>query len=271
MITKRQKTTPNSSAPENENAKYWHQQSSASIVFRSPFAMLNITLQDCNQQRIECGISDADLARDIAIFTAAIDGHIATNGYPDTNQKVDSYLGLAHEFVSNGMRDSRYPQNHWPLIACHVALLALREAQQKKGFIVDAAMTNVALFAQGMMNIAWKPERMRRSDELTREFAHAANKAKAKEDAHSDQIKEAQKAQAKARHEAALGARQLVIDTLYPEWRKANQDADKTTGYRHCANVLTGRGYKSANGTPITWMTVKAYFRKTRTSTEPSN
>lgn len=145
---------------DSKNASYYRQQTTTGQPFRSPFAMLNLTAHDCQQQRAAVGMSDDDLERDKAIFNRVVDGYIAKHGYPDTNEKVDAYLALAFEFVIAGMRDSRYPQEHWPLVACHAALVTLKGAQDKKTFKVDAAMTNIALFAQAMMNIAWKPVRM---------------------------------------------------------------------------------------------------------------
>ena len=249
---------------DSKNASYYRQQTTTGQPFRSPFAMLNLTAHDCQQQRAAVGMSDDDLERDKSIFNSVIDGYIAKHGYPDTNEKVDAYLALAFEFVIAGMRDSRYPQEHWPLVACHAALVTLKGAQDKKTFKVDAAMTNIALFAQAMMNIAWKPQRMQVLEQIARDSLQFANHHATRNNEHTRQIKEAQKQQSRQRHEAAEAARTLVKETLFPEWRKANPDADKTEGYRHCANVLIARGYKTANRTQITWRTVKEYFRKPR-------
>lgn len=153
-------------ASDAANGQYFEQQASRDLSFKSPFAMLNLTAQDCQQQRIEIGMSDADLERDKAIFNRVVDDQIKQHGYPDTNEKVDAFLLLAFEFVTNGMRDKRYPQSHWPLVACHAALVTLQTAQSKKTFKVDSAMTNVALFAQGMMNIAWKPAKVSAIEQL---------------------------------------------------------------------------------------------------------
>lgn len=160
---------------DSKNASYYRQQTTTGQPFRSPFAMLNLTAHDCQQQRAAVGMSDDDLERDKSIFNSVIDGYIAKHGYPDTNEKVDAYLALAFEFVIAGMRDSRYPQAHWPLVACHAALVTLKGAQDKKTFKVDAVMTNIALFAQAMMNIAWKPARVQEGEGILRRSLQLCN------------------------------------------------------------------------------------------------
>jgi hypothetical protein len=151
---------------DEANTDYWQRQMPLGFAFKSPFAMLNVTLTDCQKQQIELGVSDEDFERDKSTFNKAIDDIIAKHGYPDTNEKVDFSLALAFDFVRGAMTKSDVPQNYWPLVACHAALVTLRDEQQKKSFRVDAAMTNLALFAQGMMNIAWKPARMKQIAEL---------------------------------------------------------------------------------------------------------
>jgi hypothetical protein len=87
----------------------------------------------------------------------------------------------------------------------------------------------------------------------------------AKKKAQKKQLDSAQKAGAMKRVADAKAARELATKTLFPQWRKANPDADKVEGYKHCAKVLTDRNYKNANGASISWNTVKEYFRKPRT------
>jgi hypothetical protein len=151
---------------EQANREYWERQTPLNLWFNSPFAMLNHTLDDCDKQRTEMGVSDADFERDKAIFNKAIEDEIAKDGYPDTNEKVDHFLNVAYSFVRHNITTTSGPQNYWPLLACHAALMTVHDEQQNKGFIVDAAMTNVALFAQGMMNIAWKDARIRDHEEV---------------------------------------------------------------------------------------------------------
>jgi hypothetical protein len=160
------KKTKKAQTNEEANREYWERQMPLNLWFNSPFAMLNDTLDDCYKQRTKMGVSDADFERDKAIFNKAIADEIARRGYPDTNEEVDHFLNVAYSFVRSAMTKPDVSENYWPLVACHAALMEVHDAQQKKGFIVDAAMTNVALFAQGMMNIAWKPERMRSSEQL---------------------------------------------------------------------------------------------------------
>jgi hypothetical protein len=162
LMKKARKATP----VDEANTDYWQRQMPLGFAFKSPFAMLNVTLTDCQKQRLELGVSDEDFERDKSTFNKAIDDIIAKHGYPDTNEKVDFSLALAFDFVRGAMTKSDVPQNYWPLVACHAALVTLRDEQQKKSFRVDAAMTNLALFAQGMMNIAWKPARMKQLAEL---------------------------------------------------------------------------------------------------------
>ncbi len=150
----------------SEDARYAQEQREQVYRFLSPYMMLNQTLADCEQHLGELGIAHEHVESDKAFFYAAIRQVVEKNGYPDTNQKVDFVLHLAYECVRNGMNDSSYPQNYWPLVACHAALMEILDAQQKKGVVVDAATFNVALFAQGMMNIAWKPTRMKQYEEL---------------------------------------------------------------------------------------------------------
>jgi hypothetical protein len=250
---------------EKANAAYSKQQESLGMAFKSPFATLNLTLEDCLKQRKETGISDAEFERDKGILRNTIEEVIANHGYPDTNQKVDGFLLLANEFVRNGMNDTRYPQNYWPLVACHAALCDLHNAEQTKGLKIDAVTLNIALFAQGMMNIAWKPAQMDNKERIAGNALQFANHFAVKKKKNEDQLAEARKREAEKRSKAAEGARKLAKDTLYPEWRAKHPDDDKVEGYKHCAKVLTEGAYKNANGAPITWKTVKGYFRKPRT------
>ena len=81
-------------------------------------------------------MSDDDLERDKTIFNRVIDGFPSRSMATRTsNEKVDAFtFALAFEFVIAGMRDSRYPQAHWPLVACHAALVTPKGAQDKKTF-----------------------------------------------------------------------------------------------------------------------------------------
>jgi hypothetical protein len=160
------KKTQQAATADKANADYWQQQERLDLAFKSPFVVLNLTLEDCRTQQAELRVLDADFESSKAVFNKMIQNVISQNGYPDTNEKVDRFLAIAYEFVNTGMRDPKFPQNYWPLVACHAALVSLHHAQQKKGFIVDAAMTNVALFALAMMNIAWQSERMSRLEKL---------------------------------------------------------------------------------------------------------
>jgi hypothetical protein len=160
---------------DEANTDYWQRQMPLGFAFKSPFAMLSVTLTDCQKQRLELGVSDEDFERDKSTFNKAVGDIIAKHGYPDTNEKVDFALALAFEFVRGAMTKSDVPANYWPLVACHAALVTLRDEQQKKSFRVDAALMNLALFAQGMMNIAWKPERMRQQDNVLARLHALAN------------------------------------------------------------------------------------------------
>ncbi len=168
-------TQERAQASDTADGAYYDRQSVANQPFRSPFLMLNVTAHDCATQIADNGITAAELERDKAIFQQVIDGYLAEHGYPATNEKVDFVLSLAIEFVNAGMRDARYPRNHWPLIACHAALVTLQQEQQKKTFRVDAAMTNVALFAQAMMNMAWRPKRMQSLEAMVSNSIQASN------------------------------------------------------------------------------------------------
>lgn len=106
-------------------------------------------------------------------------------------------------------------------------------------------------------------------DAGTRISAQGAAYATAKHFDHKKQLNEARSRQNLQRREAAETARSLAIQTLFPQWRKANQDSAATRGYEHVATVLTERGYKNANGAAITWKTVKGYFRKPRKTKRP--
>jgi hypothetical protein len=155
---------------EQQNAAYAQRQMTMSHAFRSPLAMLNVTVNDCNLTRAALEVSDETFARDRAIFVQEIDALIATYGLPDTNEKVDYYLHAAFSLVTEKSKHSLAAQTYWPLVACYAALEELHSAQQRPDFKVDALTVNVALFAQGMMNIAWKPERMRQKDQLLDEY-----------------------------------------------------------------------------------------------------
>jgi hypothetical protein len=113
------------------------------------------------------------------------------------------------------------------------------------------------LIRRGIHNLA---DSITHSSQTTMVLAESS----AKKAAQRKQLKEAQKVGVDKRIEAAKYARELVTKTLFPDWRKANLDADKVEGYKHCEKVLTDRGYRNANGAPITWKTVKEYFRKPR-------
>lgn len=258
------KAAKQTEATDAANGQYFERQAAADLNFKSPFAMLNATAQDCQQQRIEIGMSDADLERDKATFNRVVDDQIKQHGYPDTNEKVDAFLELAFEFVTSAMRDKRYPQSHWPLVACHAALVTLQAAQNKKTFKVDAAMTNVALFAQGMMNIAWRPTRMREVERIARSSLAIANDAASKKKARLNNLETGRAKVIAARIDAAKEARDLCVNTLFPDWKGHNPTAPKIEGFRHCADVLTQRGYVTANKSPVTSETVKGYFRKPR-------
>lgn len=248
------------------NATYLQRQVAMKLDFKSPFLALNATLKDCVTQRAELGISDQEFERDKATFNQSIIDAMAKHGTPDALEKVDFFFALAHAFVGDAMKQPNVPQNYWPLVACHAALSMLHHDQETQGFVFDATTVNIALFAQHMMNIAWKPARLLAAERIAGESLGFANDFAEKEKKRMKQIKEAQAKQAKERKQKAADSRTLVTETLFPEWRKANPDADKTTGYRHCAKVLTDRGYKSANGSAITWETVKAYFRTKRST-----
>jgi hypothetical protein len=173
------KKTKKAQTNEEANREYWEHQTPLNLWFKSPFRMLNHTLEDCYKQRTEMGVSDADFERDKATFTTAIKSIVTEHGCPDTNEKVDHVLSVAYSFVRGAMTKPDMPENYWPLVACHAALIEVHDAQQKKGFIVDAAMTNVALFGQHMMSIAWKPERMRSLEQLAANQHALANEQQA--------------------------------------------------------------------------------------------
>lgn len=151
---------------DEANTAYWLLQERLAGVFKSPFLMLNATLADCEKQRAALGVAAEDFERDKAILNHTIEAVLAKHGFPDTNEKVDFICKVAVGFVGGGMTQRTVPQNYWPLVACHAALVTLHHEQQKKGFVVDAAMTNLALFAQNMMNIAWKPTRMKQLEDI---------------------------------------------------------------------------------------------------------
>ena len=89
------KAAKQTEATDAANGQYFERQAAADLNFKSPFAMLNATAQDCQQQRIEIGMSDADLERDKATFNRVVDDQIKQHGYPDTNEKVDAVM-LSH-------------------------------------------------------------------------------------------------------------------------------------------------------------------------------
>jgi hypothetical protein len=163
--SKKSKEKENESVSENKpfrsDAQYFADQAALGHAFRSPFGMLNLTLMDCVAQRETLKISTVDFEASKAFFNDAVTEQLEKDGYPNNLEKVDRMVLLASEFVGKRMRDDSRPQEFWPLVACHAALVTLCELQQKKGFAIDAAMTNLALFAQAMMNIAWKPARLK--------------------------------------------------------------------------------------------------------------
>lgn len=228
--------------------------------YAAPFQILLLTERDCNAQLAELGVSPATLAADMKSLNT--ETMKACEPFKDLPNVDDHYLKYAHEVVCVRLANDQSRSGYWALVACRAALDYFKVSQDKNKHELNATSVRLALFAQNMMNVAWRPKRLSELERIAYEALAFANHFAEKKKANEVQLKKAQKAQANERSEKAKSARTLATETLYPEWKKSHPHERAMAGYRHCADVLTGRGYKNANGAPITKDTVKAYFRK---------
>ena len=235
--------------------------------FAAPFQVLVLTERDCDTQLKELGITAVTLAVDIRSLNSETVKACAP--FKDLRNIDDHYLATAHEITAKRMSNDASRKGYWALVACRAALDCFKVFQAERNHELNASAVRLALFAQNMMNIAWRPKRMSEIEHIADNALTFANHFAGKEKANKVQLKTAQETQAKARSEKAKAARELATSTLYPEWQKSNANEAAMVGYRHCARILTQQGYKNANGAAITSTTVKAYFKKPKTAKYP--
>ena len=252
---------PGVSTPEQENAAPGETSNDLKRFcgYARPFRILLWTERYCDERLAELQISPAQLEADKNSFT---DDALTEMKVSEATQNAygDHYLLCAHKVACDRLRTERVPTGYWALVACCAALDQFKFFQAKGD--PDAGTVQLALFAQHMLTIAWMPKGI---SEVEHELAFAKQSAEKKKK-NLDQIKAVQRKQADDRSAKAKAARALVKTTLYPDWKKANPNEKANVGYRHCAHVLTGQGYKNANGAAISGSTVKGYFQKRKTT-----
>jgi hypothetical protein len=136
------------------------------LTFAAPLQMLNLTRWNCDDQFALLKVGSDEIQASFARFRSEIMSSLKRHEQPDTAKTLNLILQDAYAFVADLMkRDESRPRNYWPLIACDVALAELLDAQQRGKLELKEATFEMALFAQGMMNIAWQPARMRQAME----------------------------------------------------------------------------------------------------------
>jgi hypothetical protein len=141
--------------------------------YSAPFQVLILTERDCDVQLAELGISPSTLAADTQ--SLIVDTAKACRPFKDLPNVEDQYLACAHDLMCARLANDRERKGYWALVACRAALDYFKVLQNERKHELNATAVRLALFAQNMMNIAWRPIRFQKADELARSAVTLAN------------------------------------------------------------------------------------------------